>query len=80
MGFCQRRTQAHAQLQTGVREAENTCPAIVRMYLAIEQVLLFQRIHEVPGGHGVDSQPLCEPALVQAGLVVQSGKHGELDG
>ena len=50
------------------------------MHLAIKQVVLFQRVHQVPGGHSIDSQPLREPALVEAGLVMESGNHGELEG
>jgi len=34
----------------------------------------------VTGGHSIDSQPLREPALIEAGLVVESGEHSELEG
>ena len=80
MGVGQGRTKAQAQLYTGVREAENTRSAVIGMHLAIKQVVLFQRVHQVPGGYGINSQPLCEPALVEAGLGVKSGKHRELEG
>jgi len=80
MGVGQGRTQAQAHLQTGGREAKNSCPAIIRMHLAVKQVVLFQRVHQVPSGHSIDSQPLCEPALVQTGLVMKGGKHRELKG
>jgi hypothetical protein len=50
------------------------------MDLSIKQVVLFQRVHQVPGGHRIDSQPLREPALIEARLVVESGKHGKLKG
>ena len=80
MGVGQRRTQTQAQFQTGGRKAENSCPAVIRMHLAIKQLAFFQGVHDVPGGHSVDTQPLCEPPLVQTGLVVKSGKHRELEG
>ena len=36
------------------------------MHLAIKQAVPFQRVHQVAGGHGIDSQPLREPTLVEA--------------
>jgi|1185.fasta_scaffold55578_2 hypothetical protein len=73
-------TKTQAQFQASLREAENPCPAVIRMHLAIKQVVFFQLIHDVPGGHSVHTQPLCEPPLVQTGLVVKSGEHREFQG
>jgi hypothetical protein len=80
MGSGQHRTKAQAQLYTRLRQVENASPAIIRMDLAIKQTTLLQRVHQVASGHRIDGQPLREPALVEAGLVVKSSEHGELEG